>query len=423
VTRAVGQFALAGLVALAIVGISTNIASDRVGEREAVADARMTTLIKAQGIVEPALTDGIVAGDPTSIARLTRTVRNDVLDDSLIRVKIWTPGGTIVFSDEPALIGATYALGADERAAIVSGKIEAEASDLAKPENRFERRYGKLLEIYLPVRTPSGQPLLFEAYFRYTAVAVQGARLWRSFAPIALGALVMLEVVQIPLAWSLARRLRQRLREREGLLRRALEASEVERRQIASDLHDGAVQDLAGVAYALSAASRSGGGAPGVAEESAATIRKSIQALRSLIVDIYPPNFEQVSFESALREILDRAEERGIAVRLDLSQMQDPFPSGVARLLYRAAQEGIRNVLNHAEAATVRVHVGTTGGVAVLEVVDDGKGLAGADVASKRASGHLGLTALRGLVLDAGGMLDVTASQPSGTRLHMELPL
>ena len=66
----------------------------------------------------------------------------------------------------------------------------------------------------------------------------------------------MLELVQIPLACSLARRLQLRQREREALLQRALDASEVERRQIASDLHDGVVQDLAGVAYSLSASAR-----------------------------------------------------------------------------------------------------------------------------------------------------------------------
>ena len=53
-----------------------------------------------------------------------------------------------------------------------------------------------------------------------------------------------------------ALRLRQRQRERESLLRRALESSDVERRRIASELHDGVVQDLAGVAFNLAAASR-----------------------------------------------------------------------------------------------------------------------------------------------------------------------
>jgi two-component system, NarL family, sensor kinase len=424
VTVQVGKFALAGVVALVIVGLATSIASRRIGEREAIFDARTTTLIKAQAAVEPALADGVVDGDAQALARLSQVIRSVVLDVSLVRVKIWTPDGKIVYSDEPRLVGATYALGPDERDVLLSDKIEAEISDLTKPENRFERSYGKLLEVYLPVHTPSGRPLLFEAYYRYSTVAGYGDRLWRAFAPIALGALVMLELVQLPLAWSLARRLRLRLRERERLVSRALHASDIERRQIASDLHDGAIQDLAGVAYALSAADRSTLTKPldaGVAEESAHTIRGSIQELRSLIVNIYPPNFAESSFEGALAELLTRAEGRGLAVRLDVKDVQDPITPPVARLFYRSAQEGIRNVLRHANASSVSLSVSTAGGRAILEVIDDGKGLGPNGTSTPFES--VGLTALEGLVNDSGGTLEIRPTTPSGVTLHVEVPL
>ncbi|MEO5900524.1 MAG: histidine kinase [Ilumatobacteraceae bacterium] len=262
VARYVGQFAFAGLVAVAIVGVATSVASGRVGEREAVSEARTTTLIKAEGLVEPVLTDALLTGeDAATVARLTTIVDRDVIDSSLVRVKLWRADGLILVSDEPRAVGLTFPLGEEETDAMASGRIVADVSDLGEPENVYERELGtKLLEVYLPVHAPGGAPLLFEAYYRYNVVQANGSRLWRSFAPIALGALVMLEIVQIPLAWSLARRLRQRLQEREGLLRHALEASEVERRHIASDLHDGVVQDLSGVAFALSARARSGGG-------------------------------------------------------------------------------------------------------------------------------------------------------------------
>ena len=236
--------------ALAIVALATSVASRRVGEREAVADVRNRTVIRAQGFVEPALTDGVVDQSPDAIVVVDAAVKRDVLDGSLVRVKIWDEDGTILYSDEPRLIGSRYSLGADERAAMRTGEIKAEVSDLAKPENRYERRYAKLLEVYLPIDTPSGRRVLFEAYYRYALVVDKGRELWGNFAPITLGALVLLGLVQIPLAYSLARRLRQRSEERVALLRQTLEASDVERRQIASDLHDGVVQDLAGVAYA-----------------------------------------------------------------------------------------------------------------------------------------------------------------------------
>jgi signal transduction histidine kinase len=413
-------------VALVIVGVATAIASRRVGEREAITNARTTTVIKAQGVVTPALTDAILDGGPTALDALDRVVRRDVLDRSLVRVKVWTQDGTIVYSDEPRLIGTRYALGADERAAIASGRIEAEVSDLGKPENRYERDQGKLLEVYLPIATPSGEPLLFEAYYRYSLVASNGRQLWRSFAPIALGALVALELVQIPLAYSLARRLRQRSEEREALLLRAIEASDLERRHIASDLHDGVVQDLAGVAYSLSAQTRQTGADappdPKTIESAASTVRTSIRALRSLIVDIYPPEFGEVSLESAITDLLARVSEQGIETRLDVEQLGGPIPEAVARLLYRATQEALRNVVSHSGARHVTVTLAVVGDRAVLDVVDDGRGFDADAVAAARSAGHFGITALRGLVTGAGGTLTLQSTPEVGTALHVEVP-
>ena len=65
----------------------------------------------------------------------------------------------------------------------------------------------------------------------------------------------------------MARTLHDNRQEREALLLRALAASDTERRRIASDLHDGVVQDLAGTSYALAAAAdRIDGQAPAVSE-------------------------------------------------------------------------------------------------------------------------------------------------------------
>jgi DNA-binding CsgD family transcriptional regulator len=211
-------------------------------------------VLKAQSVVEPAITDGLRDGDPDALAVVDDVVRTGVLDGSLVRVKIWDADGQIIYSDAAELIGETYPLGEDEQEALRTGRIEAEVSDLERRENRLERAEGKLLEVYLPVGGTGPDALLFEAYYRYDGVAASGSRLWRSFAPISLGGLTVLALIQLPLAWSLARRLRERLREREALTWRALEASEGERRQIASDLHDGVVQQLTGIAYEISAA-------------------------------------------------------------------------------------------------------------------------------------------------------------------------
>ncbi|MDQ1620075.1 MAG: two-component system, NarL family, sensor kinase, partial [Actinomycetota bacterium] len=412
--------------ALVVVGLATEVASRRVGEREAISDARTTTLVKAQGLVEPVITEGLLTADPAAVARVATVVEKGVLDRSLVRVKIWTREGLIVYSDEPRLAGTAYQLGADEITAIDHGVIEAEVSDLSRPENRFERAQGKLLEVYLPVRTPSGQRLLFEAYFRYDAVTAAGRHIWRSFAPISLGALVALELVQIPLAWALARRLRERQREREMLLQQAIEISDVERRRIAGDLHDGVVQDLAGVAYSLVASSRREELTTGTATllgDSAAQVRDSIKSLRTLLLDIYPPKLADAGLESALMDLLVGVNNRGTAATLETDGPVESLPESVAALLYRATQEAVRNVLTHAHAGSVTVRVAVDADTATLDVTDDGTGFDPAVAEARARAGHFGLRALTDRVTAAGGSVQVRSTQGEGTHLEVRVPL
>ncbi len=421
VTVVVAQFTLAGLAALLIVGLAVSVASQRVGQREAIVDVRSQALAKAQGIVEPALTDDLLDVDPDAAEALDELIRRDVLDAALVRVKIWRRDGTILYADEDRLIGSRYELGDDELAAMDRGQVEAEVSDLSAPENRFERDAGKLLEVYLPVRTPDGTPVLFEAYFRYDAVRESGDRVWRSFGPVSLGALVALELVQIPLAWSLARRLRSRQADREQLLSRAIGASEQERRRIAQDLHDGVVQDLAGVSYALAASARRDRPATETElTEAAETVRAAVEALRTLLVEIYPPDLAEEGLAPALADLVGRVHAAGLATEVDTGALAPQVPLAVAGLVYRTVQELLRNVVAHAEATSVQLTAGSTAESVWAEVVDDGRGF---DPATTDTSGHFGLTGLADLATAAGGRLHVSSAPGAGTTVRLEVPL
>lgn len=420
------QFAVIGLAAVVIVGLATATASRRVGQREAITDARTTTLIKAQGLVEPAVTDALATRDTAAVRAVGDVIEHQVIDDNLVRVKIWTAAGLIVYSNDGRLEGATYPLGSDEIDALRTGLIKADVSDLTQPENRLERHFGKLLEVYLPIRSPDGQRLLFEAYYRYNAVSASGRRIWSSFAPVSLGALVVLELLQIPLAWSLARRLRQRQRERETLLRLALDASDVERRRIASDLHDGVVQDLVGVAFSLAGAAREDGiptAAADALDSSADAVRSSITSLRSTLVDIYPPDLADDGLRVALTDLVGDCSSASLAVTLDASRLPHPLPQPVAALLYRAAREALRNVTRHAGATTAVVRAGTERGAAWIEVEDDGRGFDPSILEARAAEGHIGLRGLEGVVRDAGGRFRLSTSSGRGTTVRVEVPV
>jgi signal transduction histidine kinase len=430
IVREIAPFVIVGLVAFGLVAFAMSIASRRVGEREAITNARTLTLVQAQEVVEPALQDALADPDAPGYAAavdaVAEVVERDVIDPSLVRVKIWNRDGDIVYSNEPRLIGAQYDLDAETTKVLDEGLIEAEVSDLSEPENRYERDEGKLLEVYLPIRTPDDTRLLFEAYYRYGVVSEAGRHIWGSFAPIALVALVIVQLVQIPLAYSLARRLQQRQAERESLLRRALEASDVERRRIASDLHDGVVQDLAGVAYSLAGAARRDGVDPATAQlldASATDVRASIKSLRSLLVEIYPPNLFEEGLESALTDLLATATGRGVETSLDASALREPLPQGAARLCYRAAQEAVRNAIAHAHATHIRVRAWNDDDRASVQIADDGVGFEPSATRSRTNDGHFGLTGLRDLVTHARGTLDVSSAPGSGTTVTVEVPL
>ena len=167
------------------------------------------------------------------------------------------------------------------------------------------------------------------------------------------------------------------MREREALTWRALEASEVERRQIASDLHDGVVQELTGVAFGLSAMARQPAPAWSSAEiESAATsVRDSVRDLRSLVVDLAPASVQEQGLLVALEDMANRMSNGQVAVTIETDGAVDAIGPGAARILYRVALEGLRNVIQHAAAMSAQVSVSLDGGRARLDVTDDGRGL------------------------------------------------
>ena len=68
---------------------------------------------------------------------------------------------------------------------MATGGSAAGVSDLSEPENRFEDSATELLEVYVPVRTPNGTTMLFEAYFLYDGVTEMGRRTSLRFAPVA----------------------------------------------------------------------------------------------------------------------------------------------------------------------------------------------------------------------------------------------
>jgi two-component system, NarL family, sensor kinase len=427
VASAVLRFMLASLAAIAVVVVGGFFALRGVTVREAERDTRARVQLQG-GLVEASgLTDGLLRGDPEAIAEVDDVVAARLLSGSVVRVKIWSRDGRVLYSDEPALIGRRFGLGEEERELFTTGGADAELSDLSEPENRYERQEGKLLEAHTAIRTPDGTPVLFETYQRFDAVSASGRRLLGALAPTLVAALALLLLSQVPLAWSLARRLQRGYREREALLERAIESSDQERRRIAADLHDGVVQDLAGVAFGLAPltadAERRGAEAEAAAlRDSTGRLRQAVRALRTLLVEIHPPSLQSAGLEATLHDLLSPLAARGLATEL---HVDDGAASGSPAdpLVYRVAREALRNVDAHAGAGRVRVEVTRPAPATIrLVVADDGAGF-GAERRSERAQeGHVGLRLLEDLVAQRGGTLAVRSRPGEGTTVEMEVP-
>ena len=422
--RLVAQFAAAGLVVLAALAVLIAYLARQAGTEQAIQSAEDVSWLTAEGIVEPLLTPEVIAGDPTALAAFNTVMQEKVIRGPLIRVKLWAPDGRIIYSDESRLIGNVYPLGQDELDALLNGETDSAISDLDEPENQFEQTSEQLLEVYTGVQATTGEKVLFETYFQFDAVADAGQAEWRKFAPAALGGLLVLELVQIPLAWSMARRVQRQQQDAERLLQHAVDASDAERRRIAGDLHDGIVQQLSGLTFALDAA-RLGKADPAsnsrLIAETAAQLRRSTGELRSLLVDIYPPDLAQEGLPAALAELAGALERAGLVVVLDVDGARD-LPLGPTSVLFRSAQEILRNVSNHSGSEQVTIRVTQSAGTATLMVDDDGRGFEESRLLEQRQKGHVGLRALGDLISNAGGRLTVRSSPGHGTRVEVEVP-
>lgn len=419
---------LGAVAVLILVAVSGSLAARRLAEKESVNDAAKNAGLLADTVIQPALRDSLVSGDPTAFAIMKKAVKKHVLSSGTsVRVKIWTPKGKIVYSDEPALVGKTFPLGEEERDVFTHPVTRAEVSDLSRKENKFERGMGRLLEVYRPVWTPNGQPLLFETYAPYDGVKDRSTQLWRGFAGITVSSLLAVIVLMVPIVWRLLGRVRQSQIQREALLERAVEASTDERRRIAGTLHDGVVQELAGASFVVSsaAARASAIGQEDLAahlRDAAATVRRGITGMRTLLVDIYPPSLETSGLVVALEDLTSSLEARDIDVvlHLDPDSVEGLDPES-ERLIYRVAHESLLNAMRHALASRVSVSLRAEENTTVLEVADNGIGFDAAEAFDKPHEGHFGLRVLVDVAREGGADLLLATAPGHGTRWQLRV--
>lgn len=425
--RVIAQLVLGVVAAIVVVGVLGSLAAKQLAEREAVNDAATMAGVVAETVVQPVLSDELIAGDPAAISSFDAVVRRSVLSDTIVRVKLWTPEGKVIYADEPQLIGRSFTLDTDQREALAGPTTVAEVSDLANQENAFEHA-DRLVEVYRPVWAPDGKLALFEIYTSYDPVGARTSQLWRGFAGVTASSLVLLVLIVAPIVWHLVRRLRAAEVQRVALLQRAVDASGDERRRIAASLHDGPVQELAATSFTVAGASATAAqaGQRGLARDldsAAAAVRGSIRSLRTLLVDIYPASLARSGVVVALHDLAQAVRRDDLEVRVT-TDTEDELALGVEgqRLVHRVAQECLRNAAKHAGPASVTVSLHREGPDAVtLDVVDDGRGFVVEEVLGDPVPGHLGTQLLADVTGVPGALLQVSSAPGRGTHWRLAL--
>jgi signal transduction histidine kinase len=425
--RVLVRLAAGVAAALVVVGVVGTLAARLLAEREAVNDAATMAGVLAQAVVEPALTDGLLTGDPASIAAFDKVTHEHLLSENIVRVKLWDANGRVLYADESQLIGRTFALSKEQRSALAQPATVADVSDLEASENAFEEA-DRAVEVYRPVWTPNGQVALFEIYASYDPVGTRTGQLWRGFAGVTASSLVLFVVIVSPIVWHLVRRLRRAEEQQIELLQRAVDASSDERRRIAASLHDGPVQELAATSFTVAGASATAGayGQSALARDldaAASAVRSSIRSLRTLLVDIYPASLARSGVVTALHDLAQTTRRDDLVVQVDTADEDDLAMSPDAqRLVHQVAQECLRNAAKHAGPATVTVSLHRDGPEDVtLDVVDDGAGFDVQEVLGTPREGHLGLQLLADAASVPGALLQVSSAPGRGTHWRLVL--
>jgi signal transduction histidine kinase len=207
-------------------------------------------------------------------------------------------------------------------------------------------------------------------------------------------------------------------------LRASLTAADEERKRWARELHDETLQGLGGLRVLLSSALRRD--EPELTRqamrEAVSRIEREIENLRSIITELRPAALDELGLRAAIESLLDRSsQQNGLEIERDLAVGAAGadavrLDAALETAVYRLVQEGLTNVVKHANATRVRVKVAESDGELWIEVEDDGDGFDPATV--ERGFGLAGMSERVSL---AGGSLDIAPCE-GGTLLSARLP-
>jgi signal transduction histidine kinase len=196
-----------------------------------------------------------------------------------------------------------------------------------------------------------------------------------------------------------------------------------ERAAIARELHDSTAQHMAALLFQLSAAARDTTD-PALADrlrEARDSAEGILEQVRRLSDVVHPGVLDNLGLEAALRKLVrDTSANTAVDFDVRIAARDVRIPRKVEAVLYRVAEEAIRNALRHASAKHVRIVLSARQTVS-LEVHDDGRGFDLAAVDRRQRGTGLGTMQERLALVD--GWLEINTAPGNGTTVAAHVPL
>jgi two-component system sensor histidine kinase UhpB len=221
---------------------------------------------------------------------------------------------------------------------------------------------------------------------------------------------------------ELARTLRQLSQDKRNLLRKIVSLQDDERRDIARELHDELGPLLFGIrANTVALLEAVPPGQEGLSLP-ANGILESVEALqqanRRVLDRLRPLHTQELGLERSVQTLLRNAQTQvpGLKLTSYIDPRLNAFDGLLSQTIYRVIQEGVTNVLRHAEASAMNVEAALRDGQLIVEISDDGVGFP-----SDRVFGR-GLTGMQERVRALSGTLELLR-EDGRTRVRCRLPI
>jgi signal transduction histidine kinase len=204
-------------------------------------------------------------------------------------------------------------------------------------------------------------------------------------------------------------------------------AEERARRKLATELHDGPAQNLAGMAMQLAAIKRRIEDRDQIAllVEAEQVLADTTTQTRTLMLELAPPGLHESGLLEALRWLADRAgKQQRLVVTVEDDGLPKPLEDQVTVLLFQTVRELLQNVTKHARSKRATVRCAVVDDMLTLDVLDPGVGFEVHSINRlPTRHGGFGLFNIRERLKLMGGMVDIHSIVGEGTTVRIRVPL